>query len=90
MYKYFSLERTFLLENFCDFEEKNDKILLGKLIIHAADLSNPVRPFHVTKKWAENIARLSIFICERSIKAIRAFILLIVNILFIVYLSILF
>lgn len=31
--------------------------MLAKIIIHAADLSNPCRPFNITKRWAECIAR---------------------------------
>lgn len=39
-----------------NFEEAKDQALLGKILLHAADLSNPVRPFHMTRKWAERIS----------------------------------
>jgi len=38
------------------FEEQKDQALLGKILLHAADLSNPVRPFHMTRQWAEKIS----------------------------------
>jgi 3',5'-cyclic-nucleotide phosphodiesterase len=38
------------------FEEAKDQALLGKILLHAADLSNPVRPFHMTRQWAERIS----------------------------------
>jgi len=39
-----------------NFEEAKDQALLGKILLHAADLSNPVRPFHMTRRWAERIS----------------------------------
>ena len=33
-----------------------EKTLLGKIVVHAADLSNPVRPFEIAKKWSLLIA----------------------------------
>lgn len=38
------------------FAELKDQQLFGKIILHAADLSNPVRPFHITKEWARRIS----------------------------------
>jgi hypothetical protein len=32
-------------------------MLLCKILLHAADLSNPVRKFHMTRAWAERIAQ---------------------------------
>ena len=28
----------------------------GKILVHAADLSNPVRPFHLAKEWALKVS----------------------------------
>lgn len=39
-----------------NFKEQNDQIFYGKIILHAADLSNPVRPFEITKEWARRIS----------------------------------
>lgn len=39
-----------------NFSEAKDQALLGKILLHAADLSNPVRPFHMTRQWAERIS----------------------------------
>jgi PAS domain-containing protein/putative methionine-R-sulfoxide reductase with GAF domain len=39
-----------------NFEEVKDQALLGKILLHAADLSNPVRPFHMTREWARRIS----------------------------------
>lgn len=39
-----------------NFNEVKDQHILGKILIHAADLSNPVRPFHMSKEWARRIA----------------------------------
>ena len=39
-----------------NFEEVKDQALLGKILLHAADLSNPVRPFHMTREWAGRIS----------------------------------
>jgi hypothetical protein len=38
------------------FSESNEQIFLCKMLVHAADLSNPVRPFHMTKAWAKKIS----------------------------------
>lgn len=38
------------------FEEAKDQALLGKILLHAADLSNPVRPYHMTREWAQRIS----------------------------------
>lgn len=40
-----------------EFSEPTDKILLCKILLHAADLSNPVRKFHMTRAWADRIAQ---------------------------------
>ena len=32
-----------------------NRYFLLELILHAADLSNPIRPFHIGKKWASKI-----------------------------------
>ena len=37
------------------FQDVNDQVFMCKLLVHAADLSNPVRPFHVTEQWARRI-----------------------------------
>jgi hypothetical protein len=34
----------------------NDQVFMCKLLVHAADLSNPVRPFHITQQWARRIS----------------------------------
>jgi GAF domain-containing protein len=39
-----------------NFEEIKDQNFLGKMLLHAADLSNPVRPYHMTKEWARRIS----------------------------------
>ena len=39
-----------------NFDEIKDQNLLGKILLHAADLSNPVRPYHMTKEWARRIS----------------------------------
>jgi 3',5'-cyclic-nucleotide phosphodiesterase len=39
-----------------NFDEVKDQNLLGKILLHAADLSNPVRPFHMTREWAQRIS----------------------------------
>eukprot|EP01041_Mallomonas_annulata_P007094 gene7094-14430_t len=33
-----------------------DHFLLGRVLLHAADLSNPVRKYHIAKKWAERLS----------------------------------
>lgn len=33
-----------------------ERLFLGKILVHAADLSNPVREFAVTRKWAQCIS----------------------------------
>jgi hypothetical protein len=33
-----------------------EKLLYGKIIVHAADLSNPVRPFAMAKDWAMRVS----------------------------------
>lgn len=38
------------------FDEERDRFFLGKILLHAADLSNPVRPYHMTKEWARRIS----------------------------------
>jgi actin-related protein len=38
------------------FNEQPNVLLLCKTIVHAADLSNPVRRFTITRRWAELIA----------------------------------
>ena len=37
-------------------ESPADKIFYGKYILHCADLSNPVRPFHLAKEWASRVS----------------------------------
>jgi cAMP-specific phosphodiesterase 4 len=39
-----------------NFEDPKDQAFLGKILLHSADLSNPVRPFHVTREWARRIS----------------------------------
>lgn len=39
-----------------NFAEVKDQTLLGKIVLHAADLSNPVRPYHMSRQWAERIS----------------------------------
>jgi putative methionine-R-sulfoxide reductase with GAF domain len=38
------------------FEEHRDMLLYGQVLVHAADLSNPVRPYSMSKSWAERIS----------------------------------
>jgi hypothetical protein len=38
------------------FNEQSDKIFLCKILLHAADLSNPVRPFNINKRWATRVS----------------------------------
>ena len=38
------------------FSEVQDQLFLCKLLVHSADLSNPVRPFHITQAWARRIS----------------------------------
>ena len=38
------------------FEEDNDKLFICSVLLHAADLSNPVRRFDMTKAWAMRVA----------------------------------
>ena len=38
------------------FSEAQDQMFLCKLLVHSADLSNPVRPFHITQAWARRIS----------------------------------
>lgn len=39
-----------------DFTDLKEQTFLGKILLHAADLSNPVRPFHMTREWARRIS----------------------------------
>jgi hypothetical protein len=38
------------------FALPTERQFLCKMIVHAADLSNPVRPFHMTQRWARLIS----------------------------------
>ena len=38
------------------FSEVQDQLFLCRLLVHSADLSNPVRPFHMTQAWARRIS----------------------------------
>lgn len=38
------------------FAEIPDQVFFCKILLHAADLSNPTRPFSITKSWAERIS----------------------------------
>jgi hypothetical protein len=38
------------------FSDSQDQIFLCKLLLHSADLSNPVRPFHISQTWARRIS----------------------------------
>ena len=38
------------------FSDSQDQIFLCKLLLHSADLSNPVRPFHISQAWARRIS----------------------------------
>ena len=38
------------------FTEAQDQMFLCRLLVHSADLSNPVRPFHITQSWARRIS----------------------------------
>lgn len=38
------------------FTDSQDQMFLCKLLVHSADLSNPVRPFHITQAWARRIS----------------------------------
>jgi len=39
-----------------NYDEDNDKLFLCSVLLHAADLSNPVRRFDMTKTWAMRVA----------------------------------
>ena len=39
-----------------EFKGKNKGFLL-KLLVHAADIGNPTRPFEIAKLWSENITK---------------------------------
>lgn len=39
-----------------NFTEVQDQMFLCRLLVHSADLSNPVRPFHITQAWARRIS----------------------------------
>mmetsp|Transcript_2306 Transcript_2306/g.3159 ORF Transcript_2306/g.3159 Transcript_2306/m.3159 type:complete len:1128 (-) Transcript_2306:365-3748(-) len=39
-----------------NFSDGKDQLSLGKILVHAADLSNPVRPFHMSVAWARRIS----------------------------------
>ena len=38
------------------YEDVKDQLTLGKVLVHAADLSNPVRPFQTTVAWARRVS----------------------------------
>lgn len=38
------------------FTDSQDQMFLCKLLVHSSDLSNPVRPFHITQSWARRIS----------------------------------
>jgi GAF domain-containing protein len=44
------------LDGGINFAEAKEQTFLGKILLHAADLSNPVRPFHMTREWARRIS----------------------------------
>eukprot|EP00598_Pedospumella_elongata_P002990 CAMPEP_0184985152 /NCGR_PEP_ID=MMETSP1098-20130426/13956_1 /TAXON_ID=89044 /ORGANISM="Spumella elongata, Strain CCAP 955/1" /LENGTH=1248 /DNA_ID=CAMNT_0027509227 /DNA_START=172 /DNA_END=3918 /DNA_ORIENTATION=+ len=44
------------LDGGIDFDDPKEQTFLGKILLHAADLSNPVRPFHMTREWARRIS----------------------------------
>ena len=37
-------------------DSPTEKLFFGKILLHAADLSNPVRKFEIAKSWAERIS----------------------------------
>lgn len=39
-----------------NFSDGKDQLSLGKILVHAADLSNPVRPFQMSVAWARRIS----------------------------------
>ena len=39
-----------------NYDEDNDKLFLCSVLLHAADLSNPLRRFDMTKTWAMRVA----------------------------------
>ena len=49
-------ETNLKAKNGIDFDELKDQTFVGKILLHAADLSNPVRPFHMTREWARRIS----------------------------------
>jgi hypothetical protein len=56
------LQHSELLRNLNDkvvvgwnFDKYEDVLLYGKMILHAADLSNPVRPFFMSVAWAKRV-----------------------------------
>ena len=38
-------------------EKEEDRVLLVKAVLHAADISNPVRPFHVNCVMSTSVHR---------------------------------
>ena len=43
-------------DSFRHFKRPQEKLFLCKMLVHAADLSNPIRPFHMTQRWARLIS----------------------------------
>jgi hypothetical protein len=44
------------LDGFWAVESPVDQLLFGKILVHAADLSNPVRQFDVAKRWSSRLS----------------------------------
>lgn len=52
-----------------DQEDKGDRAFIGKMLVHAADISNPVIPdFEVVKDWAERITDEFISIYKKEVE----------------------
>lgn len=39
-----------------NYNDPKDQLLLAKVLLHAADLSNPVRPFYMAEEWARRVS----------------------------------
>jgi hypothetical protein len=48
--------KTRLAANF-DIKEKEDKNLVMEMLVHAADISNPIKPFAICQDWAERVVK---------------------------------
>lgn len=49
-----------------DLDNPQEKILYCKILVHSADLSNPVRPFFMAKEWASRVSEEFNAQCEKE------------------------